>query len=259
MTTNVLELDGVSYSFSGAKHPVLRKISLEVEPRDFLAVLGPNGGGKTTLLRIVLGLLEPDSGSVRVFGKPPAQSRRRMGYVPQVTTFNRDFPIRVLDAVLMGRLRGIRPFAGYSAHDRRTALDKMSLLGIEDLAEEKVGNLSGGQRQRVFIARALATDPELLLLDEPAASVDPGNQESFYHLLGELNKRITIVMVTHDVGAVSSYVKTVACLNVGLASHGEGLDHESLAEAYGCPIELLAHGVPHRLLGEKRDLEADDG
>lgn len=132
------------------------------------------------------------------------------------------------------------------------------MLGIEDLAEKKVGNLSGGQRQRVFIARALATDPDLLLLDEPAGSVDPSNQESFYHLLGELNDRITIVMVTHDIGAVSSYVKTVACLNVGLASHGEGLDHESMAEAYGCPIELLAHGVPHRLLGEKKDLEGGD-
>jgi len=256
VSVNAVELENVTFSFSSG-HPVLRCVSLEVEPRDFLAVIGPNGGGKTTLMKIVLGLLEPDSGRVRVFGRPPAQARRHMGYVPQDTTFKRDFPIRALDAVLMGRLQGIRPFSGYSRQDREAALERMSMLGIEDLAEKKVGNLSGGQRQRVFIARALATDPDLLLLDEPAASVDPSNQESFYHLLGELNDRITIVMVTHDVGAVSSYVKTVACLNVGLASHGEGLDHGSMAEAYGCPIELLAHGVPHRLLGEKRDLEGD--
>jgi zinc transport system ATP-binding protein len=258
VSRNAVELKDVTYSFSSG-HPVLRDVSLEVEPRDFLAVIGPNGGGKTTLMKIILGLLEPDSGSVRVFGRRPESARGLMGYVPQDTTFKRDFPIRALDAVLMGRLEGIRPFAGYSREDRRAALDKMRMLGIGDLAGEKVGNLSGGQRQRVFIARALATDPQLLLLDEPAASVDPNNQESFYHLLGELNDRMTIIMVTHDVGAVSSYVKTVACLNVGLASHGEGLDHESMAEAYGCPIELLAHGVPHRLLGEKRDLEGDSG
>ncbi len=257
MSPAAVELEDVTFSFSSG-HSVLRNVSLEVERRDFLAVIGPNGGGKTTLMKIVLGLLKPDSGRVRVFGKPPQQARDRMGYVPQDTTFKRDFPIRALDAVLMGRLQGIRPFSGYSRQDREAARDRMSMLGIEDLAEKKVGTLSGGQRQRVFIARALTTDPDLLLLDEPAASVDPSNQESFYHLLGELNDRITIVMVTHDIGAVTSYVKSVACLNVRLASHGEGLDHESMAEAYGCPIELLAHSVPHRLLGEKRDLEGGD-
>ena len=257
MSRNAVELHDVTYSFGGT-HPVLRGVSLDVEHRDFLAVIGPNGGGKSTLLRVILGLLKPDSGTVRVFGEPPEEARRRMGYVPQSTTFKRDFPILALDAVLMGRLSGIRPFAGYSDADRAAALEKMELLGIRDLADEKVGNLSGGQRQRVFIARALATDPDLLLLDEPAASVDPGNQNSFYHLLGQLNDHMTIVMVTHDIGAVSSYVKTVACLNVGLASHGEGVDHDSMSEAYGCPIELLAHGVPHRFLGERRDLEGHD-
>ncbi|MBD3370009.1 ATP-binding cassette domain-containing protein [Candidatus Fermentibacteria bacterium] len=252
-----IEVSDASYSYAPG-HPVLMDIDLEVEQGDFLAIIGPNGGGKSTLLKLILGLIRPDKGRIRVFGDRPEDAREDVGYVPQLTTFNPDFPLSALDVVLMGRLGLVGSFRRYSSEDLSLAREYMDLLGISDLESEKIGHLSGGQRQRVFIARALATEPRLLLLDEPAASVDPTNQESFYSLLSKLNRTVTVVMATHDVGAVSSYVKTIACLNVRLASHGEGLDHKALQEAYGCPIELIAHGVPHRILGLKKNLEDGD-
>jgi zinc transport system ATP-binding protein len=252
-----VEVSDVSYSYAQG-HPALKDVNLEVEQGDFLAIIGPNGGGKSTLIKLILGLIRPDKGRIRVFGDNPEEAREHVGYVPQLTTFNPDFPLSALDVVLMGRLGMAGPFRRYSREDLARAREKLDLLGVSDLENEKIGHLSGGQRQRIFIARALATEPRLLLLDEPAASVDPTNQESFYSLLRNLNRTVTIVMATHDVGAVSSYVNTIACLNVRLASHGEGLDHEALKQAYGCPIELIAHGVPHRVLGLKKNLEDGD-
>ncbi len=251
MSSPVIELRGVTAGYS-SQHPAIRDVNLAVERNSFLAVIGPNGGGKTTMLKVILGLLSPFSGEVSVFGEPAgAVHGSRLGYVPQIIPHRR-FPATVLDVVLMGRLGRKGLFRGFTREDRRRAMDSLEDMDIAELAGKRIDRLSGGQNQRVLIARALTGDPEILLLDEPVASVDSTSQESFYNLLRRLNDNMTIVMVTHDVGAVSSHVKTIACINGTLSSHGETLDEGAVSRAYGCPFELIAHGVPHRVLGERK-------
>ena len=249
MTIPALDLHDVSLTFRGV--PVLESVSLTLEAGEYLAILGPNGGGKTTLLKVVLGLLEPDRGSVRVFGEPPARARGRIGYVPQCFQFDLDFPIRVLDVVLMGRLGRARLLRGVSRKDREIAFAMLAKVEMADMADRQIGKLSGGQLQRVLIARALALEPDLLLLDEPMASLDERIGHSVWELLGELSKTLTVILVSHDIGAISKYVRAVACLNRRLHYHPSmALTPELIEATYGCPIDLLAHGHPHRVLGQ---------
>lgn len=246
--SEVIRLKGVTAGYQ-KDIPIIKNIDLKVDRNDFLAVIGPNGGGKTTLLRVILGLLEPWKGTVKVLGGPPQQTRGGVGYVPQVMP-EKTFPVSVTDVVLMGRLRKARSPGRFSDRDRRKAKHSLELLGVGELTDTDLNSLSVGQKQRVFIARALAGEPEVLLLDEPVASVDQETQESFFNLLAELNDDITIIMVTHDVGAVSSHVKNIACINRLLISHGGTISSESVSRAYGCPFDLISHGgVPHRILG----------
>ncbi len=227
---------------------ILEDITFAVEPDDFVAILGPNGSGKTTLLKVILGLTRPSEGSVAVFGRPPVEGRRNIGYMPQKSDFDPTFPINVFDVVLMGRYKGL--MRRYTSEDRDAAEEALRVVGMHRYMGRQIGRLSGGQQQRVFVARAIAKAPRLLLLDEPMASIDPEMQKSFYELLGELRHRMAIVMVTHDVGVVTDQVNKVACFNRRLFYHGpaaEGI--ERLGEVYECPIELVAHGVPHRVLG----------
>jgi len=249
----VAQLENVSFSFNGAD--VLTDVNLAIRPGDFLAVLGPNGGGKTTLLKLMLGLLEPRGGRVRLFGAPPAEGLERVGYMPQHGEGGHDFPITVLEVALMGllgrRSLGWRHGRQEGARARR-ALER---VGVADLAGRRVSSLSGGQRQRVFIARALVTEPELLLLDEPTASVDPEGRGKLYEVLKDLNRDITIVVVSHDLSIVWDAVKSVACVNRGLYLHeGREITPEMVNLMYGghpgaeCNVELIAHGVPHRVL-----------
>ena len=232
---------------------VLEDVELTVYKHDFLGLIGPNGGGKTTLVKVLLGLILPQKGKVRIMGKPPRKGRRFIGYVPQMVAFDRDFPVRVWDVVRMGRLgqRGLlQPYTSEDDARVTQALSQVEMLAFKD---RPIGALSGGQRQRVYIARALAARPKILLLDEPTASVDPQVTTSIYELLKSLNKQMTIVMISHDVGAISSYVKTVGCLNRHLFYHeGDQLSPEMLELAYQCPVDLIAHGVPHRVLPEHR-------
>jgi zinc transport system ATP-binding protein len=244
-----IELKKVWFGYAGGP-PVIRDVSLQVPEGDFLAVIGPNGGGKTTLLKLVLGLVRPTSGEVEVLGSAPGRVPSAIGYVPQITTFRTDFPVSALDVVLMGTLGKGAFLLPHTGGERRIALEKLDRMGVADLAKKPVGQLSGGQRQRVFVARALASNPRLLLLDEPAASVDPNTQDSFFSLLREINAICTIVMVTHDVGAISGNVKNIACLNNVLVSHGSELPAEALEHAYSCGIDMLTHGFPHRVLGK---------
>lgn len=250
----VLELSDVSVAFRG--RPVLESVSLEVAAGDYLAILGPNGSGKTTLLKTILGLVRPQRGRVRVLGSAPDLARGRVGYVPQRVAFDLDFPIRVLDVVLMGRLAR-RPAGGrFSPEDRDAALGALEQVELADLAQRPVGALSGGQLQRVLIARALALEPALLLLDEPHAGLDERIGRSVWELLEELSPRVTIVLVSHDIGAISRYVRSVACLNRRLHAHPtRELTPEILEATYGCPVELLAHGHPHRVLGAHEDVD----
>jgi zinc transport system ATP-binding protein len=230
---------------------VLEDVDLSVYEGDFIGLIGPNGGGKTTLVKVLLGLVPPTRGEVRIMGQPVRKGRRHIGYVPQIVEFDRDFPVSVWEVARMGRLGRRGLLRRYNAEDEATvarALQQVEMLALRD---RPIGELSGGQRQRVYIARALASQPEILLLDEPTSSVDPQVSVSIYELLAELNGHVTILLISHDVSVVSSYVKTVGCLNRRLFYHSERqLTPEMLEQAYQCPIDLIAHGVPHRVFAE---------
>jgi len=237
--------------FSYDNVPILRDINFHLEQGDFLAILGPNGGGKTTLLKLLLGILRPDRGVIRILGEAAHDAKNRVGYVPQNTDFNMTFPIPVFDLALMGRMSPSRMGRRFSAEDRLKVGELLRKVGMWDYRDVPVGKLSGGQRQRVFIARALATEPQILFLDEPTASVDPEFETNLYEFLRELNEKVTVVVITHDIGVISRYVRSVACVNHTLIFHGEGhITTEMLEGAYQCPVDLIAHGLPHRVLPE---------
>jgi zinc transport system ATP-binding protein len=246
----VVSLEDVWVQYNGV--PILEGINLAIEQDDFLGIIGPNGGGKTTLLKIILGLISPSRGKVSVLGKPPEKSRSKIGYVPQHNLFDRDFPISVGDVVLMGRYGKSGLFRRYSSEDRRATQDALQTVGMLDYKDRQMGKLSGGELQRIFIARALVAEPKLLLLDEPTASVDPAMQTEFYELLEKLKKQMAIVLVSHDISAVSIYVDKLACLNRQLHYHGsKEITPEILEATYKCPVQMIAHGlVPHRVLKE---------
>ena len=230
---------------------VLEDINLSVRERDFVGLIGPNGGGKTTLFKVLVGLVRPYRGEVRVMGLDVRAGRRYIGYVPQSTEFDHDFPISVWDVARMGRL-GKRPlFRRYTAQDDAIVEQALRQVQMWPLRDRPIGKLSGGQRQRVYIARALATEPRILLLDEPMAGIDPQVRTELYELLRRLNEEITIIIVTHDMTAISAHVKTVGCLNRRLFYHEEKqVTADMLEQAYQCPIDLIAHGVPHRVFAE---------
>ena len=227
---------------------VLEDVNLSVYERDFVGVIGPNGGGKTTLIKVLLGLVPVTRGLVRIMGEPVTEGRRHVGYVPQVVEFDRAFPISVWEVARMGRLGRHRLLRRLTSADDAIVAQALDDVGMLPLRDGPIGELSGGQRQRAYIARALASQPAILLLDEPTSSVDPRTSTSIYELLRRLNERVTILMISHDLSAISSYVKTVGCLNRHLFYHEEGeLGPEMLDLAYQCPIDLIAHGVPHRV------------
>jgi zinc transport system ATP-binding protein len=258
MNQNVIEIRNLSFSFNGL--PVLRNVDLDVKDGDFMAMIGPNGGGKTTLIKLMLGLHSADSGTILVFGKLPRDVSHRIGYVPQDVHINKEFPISVLDVVLMGKLKPGRGWSRRSRDDRiaaHNALDKVEMAGFRN---RRIGELSGGQKQRIFVARALVSEPELLFLDEPTASIDTKGQREFYALLKERNKNITIIIVSHDLMVVSEYVRSVACVNQRLHYHDQAeLTGEMIEMMYQCtaeevcPVELIAHGFPHRILHQHKD------
>ena len=246
MVSPIIEINNLHFSFDG--NEVLKRVNLTVNKGEFLALIGPNGGGKTTLLKLMLGLLEPDQGTVRVFKQPPRNVSRRIGYVPQDIHPNRNFPVSVLDVVLMGRLRSRKGWSRHSQKDRIAAQEALDKMAMSALNHRNIAELSGGQRQRILIARALVSKPDLLLLDEPTASIDTHGQTEFYSLLKELNKMTTILMVSHDLMILSSYIKSVACVNRLVHYHDEAEITEEMLATYECPVELVAHGLPHRVL-----------
>jgi zinc transport system ATP-binding protein len=236
----VIQAKNVSFSY--ASQPALEKITFDVIEKDFFGIVGPNGGGKTTLLKLILGLLTPMKGEISVFGKNPKESRKMIGYVPQYAKFDFDFPINVEEVVLTGRLGRSTVFGPYRADDRAAAYEAIKSVGITHLSGRRLGSLSGGERQRTLIARALVSDPSLLLLDEPTASVDIGAEESIYELLKELNNRITIILVSHDIGFVTSYVDKVACINKSLVCHpASKITTQDIFSMYGEPVHHIHH------------------
>ena len=243
----MIQIDRVSVKYNDLL--ALKGISLTVYEGDFLGIIGPNGGGKTTLLKLILGLVKPSSGTIKVLGTSPEQVRPRIGYVPQVTDFDRDFPIRVEDVVQMGCLKFRKLGRTHHGFCLEKSEEIMRQMFIWDLRKRQMGHLSGGEKQRVLMARALVVDPEILLLDEPTASVDSRIRTTLYEMLARLNETLTICLVSHDIGVISAYVKEVACLNQELFYHGEKeLTEDIMLKTYRCPVDLIAHGVPHRVL-----------
>ncbi|NLN87885.1 MAG: ABC transporter ATP-binding protein [Syntrophomonadaceae bacterium] len=228
----------------------LQDVDLQIASGDFVGIIGPNGSGKTSLLKSILGLVKPKSGHVSVLGMSPQEARSQMGYVPQTTNIDREFPITVREAVLMGRLVGRTGlFHRYDQADHTVVAHYLRRLEINELTDRQIGQLSGGQLKRVLIARALVVEPRILLLDEPTAGVDAHSSSEIYELLRDLNQSMTIVIVTHDTMAVSSYLKSIACINQNIFYHGgPNLSSDLIMKVYGCPVELIAHGVPHRVL-----------
>ncbi len=242
-----VEMKNVSMKYN--EQYVLENIDFEIDQNDFMAIIGPNGGGKSTLLKIILGILTPSTGDVKIFGKEPKHAKNLIGYLPQNLSFDRDFPINVYETVLTGRYHGL--FKGYNQTDKKAALEALKNVEMYDLKDRQIGKLSGGQMQRVFIARAIVREPKLLIMDEPMASIDPEMQHSFYKLMSRLKDNMAIILVSHDVGAVSTHVDKIACLNQKLFYHGPVENAANgLEEIYHCPIDLISHGIPHRVLRE---------
>ena len=249
MKKEIVSLKNISVEFEG--HTVLHDHNLTVYDGDFIGIIGPNGGGKTTLLRTILGLVKPSNGEIKVFGTSPDRVRNQIGYVPQMMEVERDFPISVRDTVLMGRLIHKSLFRGYTKKDYEQVNRALEIVEMSDMKDNKTGSLSGGERQRVMIARALASEPKLLLLDEPTASIDPKLKNDIYDLLNNLKHRMAIILVTHDIGVISSHVDKVACLNCQLFYHdSKEIPKETIEAVYQCPVDIIAHGTPHRVLKE---------
>ena len=239
---HVIEIHNVSFAYT--REPVLRNVSLTVPPGEFLGIIGPNGGGKSTLVKLILGLLRPHGGSIAVMGTSPHEARSRIGYVPQYPTFSRrDFPISVMDTVLLGRLGQDSHWSiAYSGADRDIAREVMAAVEILDIAGRPIGSLSGGQLQRVLIARALACRPEILILDEPTANIDIRVEEDIFAMLKQHNDHMTVIVVSHDIAFISGYVDRVACLNQTLVCHATAeISGKTIEELYGAPVKMIHH------------------
>jgi zinc transport system ATP-binding protein len=244
----IIELQNVNFSYGAA--PVLERVNLQVKEGEFLGIVGPNAGGKSTLLKLILGLLKPQSGHIRILGKRPMEASRMLGYVPQYPSFPRDFPITVEQAVLLGRigahtrrswLSTLLP-GGYTQADRLAAQKALAEVEADGIRNRQVGSLSGGQLQRVLLARALVAEPHVLILDEPTANIDQRLENDIFHLLQRFNARMTILVVSHDIAFISSYVKRVACVNGTLVSHHtEAIDGQVIENLYGEKVRMVAH------------------
>jgi zinc transport system ATP-binding protein len=239
--TPVIEVEDLAFAY-GDGQPVLEDVGFTIDEHDFACVVGPNGGGKTTLLRLMLGLLQPSAGSIRILGASPIRARPDIGYLPQHAMLDVSFPVSVMDVVLMGRLKATRRVGPYSRADRDAALESLAEVGLEGFERRAFAALSGGERQRVLVARALASRPRLLLLDEPAAGLDLRIEEEFFQLLRRLNEAITVVLVSHDLGFVASFVKTVVCVNRRVDVHPTAeLDGRSIQEIYEHEVRAVRH------------------
>jgi len=238
---SVLKFNNVNFAYE-ADRTILENINFEIPRGDFACIVGPNGGGKTTILKLILGLIKPVNGSVEVFGKKPDEIREKVGYVPQFSKFDSGFPVSVLDVVLMGCLSKNFWWGRYSKKQRAMALTALDSVGLGGFEHSGFADLSGGQRQRAMIARAIMGEPELLLLDEPTASVDVKGTEQLYNMFAEMNKKFTIIIVSHDIGFVSAHVKTVVCVRKTLQIHPVSeLTGESLQKLYGPEVNIVRH------------------
>jgi len=243
MKSKLVEIKNLSVSYDQQR--VLEQATLDIEPLDFLGIIGPNGGGKTTLIKALLGLVKPDAGSIK-FHIP----LKKVGYLPQINQVDKRFPITVLDVVQSGKA-GTR-FLNVFRKDQTDRLHAEKLIdemGISAIRHQAIGELSGGQMQRVFLCRSLMNQPELLILDEPDTFVDNQFESELYEKLKELNQRMAILLVSHDVGTISYYVKTIACVNRQVHYHPSNVISTEQLASYNCPLQIITHGhIPHTVL-----------
>ena len=240
----IIQIENVSFAYNGQQ--VLDRVNMTVSERDFVWVVGPNGGGKTTMVKLILGLLQPNSGTVRVFGRPPQAARQRIGYMPQHAHLDSQFPVTVMDVALMGRLKGgILPRL-FTSQDRRIAEEALEQVGLLDRRRLSLNELSGGLQRRLLIARALSSQPDLLILDEPTANLDKKIETDLFQLLRRLNERLTVLMISHDPTFVSDFVENVVCVNRHVAIHPTAtMDRKLLHELYDLPMKMVRHDLGH--------------
>jgi len=239
MEDAAIRISDLSYSYN--EMPVLTDVHLDIFPGDSASIVGPNGGGKTTLVKLILGLVQPDKGTVLVYGKAPEQERTRIAYVPQYARYDPAFPIAVFNVVCMGRLGGTLS-GRYTRHDKEVAREALAAVNLTKLARRPFSALSGGQRQRVLIARALASEGDILILDEPTAGLDRQSEQQLFALLTELNRKMIILMVTHEIGVSSTFFQRVICVNNQVYVHPTSeLTGELLRDMYGGDLRMIRH------------------
>ena len=237
---NAIEINQLSFSYGNSK--IFQRVNLEIGENDFVAIIGPHGGGKSTLMMLIVVLLPPSEGEIKLFGENVPTTKIPIGYVPQNTSRPLEFPITVGECVALGKI-GLKA----KSPEVSAALSKVHLEGF---LNRRMGELSGGERQRVLIARSLVCNPRILFLDEPSNNIDAAGQENLYNLLEDFGRTMTIVIVTHDLMALSHKVKSIVCVNRNVHYHqGSGLTQQMITETYGCDVDLIAHGIPHRVLG----------
>lgn len=251
-TDPILSVRGMS---AGYEHKtVLHDINLDVYDRDFLGIIGPNGGGKTTLIKVILGLLKPFGGSISYFRNGQPTESLAMGYLPQYSSIDKKFPVCVKEVILSGISSKATLMGNFSREEQEKADHIISRIGLDGLDKRHIGQLSGGQLQRALLGRAIISDPQLLILDEPSTYIDKRFEARLYKLLTDINKECAIVLVSHDIGTVLQNVKSIACVNETLDYHPDtAITSEWLEKNFNCPIEVLGHGaIPHRVLGEHK-------
>jgi len=242
--STLLEIDNITAGYNG--EVIIRNARFNVFEKDFVGVIGPNGGGKTTLIKAILGLIKPFSGQIKYYG---GNNDRLIGYLPQVHYVDKKFPISVRDVVLSGLMNKNRMIKRFTKREKLKAEEEMEKMGISGIRKKPIGELSGGQLQRTFLCRSLISSPRLLILDEPNNNVDNKFENDLYKILLELNKTIAIMMVSHDIGIISTYIKTIVCVNRDVHYHQSNIINEEQLRAYNCPIQLITHGeIPHTVL-----------
>lgn len=245
----LVKLENISCGYNADK--VIENVNLELCDRDFVGMIGPNGGGKSTIIKLIMGILDPWEGRI-TYGRSESGDKIRIGYLPQYHEFDHKFPISVKEVILSGLVcKG--KITKYSRSEKKKAEEVADMLGIANITNKSIGELSGGQMQRAFLGRAIISNPQLLVLDEPVTYVDNKFEAELYEFLGELNKTKAILLVSHDVGQITTSVKTIACVNGHLHYHPSNKITEEILETYNCPVEVISHGrVPHRVLKDHK-------
>ncbi len=240
MSNVVIDIDNVSFNYGPV--PVLENISLKINEDEFIGIIGPNASGKSTLLKLILGLIKPDNGTIEKYNQTCQHQRNHIGYVPQHINFSRDFPVTVEEVVLMGHVTSTSLFFKFSKNEITSAKQAMQALEIDNIAKRQIGSLSGGQLQRVLIARALVCQPNILILDEPTSNIDMRVEEDIFALLKNYSEHMTIIVVSHDIAFISGYVDRVACLNRTLVCHDtESISGKMIEELYDAPVKMIHH------------------